>query len=189
MKSLLFLIAVAAAGAAGYIFEPKIRESLTGKPENYVKMNKPIESGDDVRPETPLPVEPAVVESEIPFEPVAPPVETPPVVDTATVIETPPVDQPPVEVAPPPAVAQTDVVAVMQAHIRSGAVKSFNLDQVLEWKALDQSEVVDGVSYDVGVASFNSTTPFGVKTRQARALIKDGKVANWLWANSGMQVD
>ncbi len=227
MKFLIFLIAVAAAGAAGYIFEPSLRVTLTGKPADYKNVETKHEAEDaeeketeeratpkDDAPtvfetpavtetptvtETPAAVEtPAVTETpavvETPAVPETPAVvETPAVTETPAVVETPPapVTAPATEAVgnQPSAAGDPKLIAAMQAHVKSGELKSFSFEQVTEWKTMEKKEVVDGVTYDVGLASFNSTTPFGVKTRQVRALIKDGKVTKWLWANSGMQVD
>ena len=75
----------------------------------------------------------------------------------------------------------------MQESIRSGQVKEFTFDQVLEWKP-GAAETVDGESFESGLISYKAETIFGVKTIQAKALIKDGKVQRWIWPKSGMEI-
>ena len=66
-------------------------------------------------------------------------------------------------------------------------MKEFSFEQVLGWKA-GEDEEVDGTKYQTGQAAYKAETIFGVKTIQAKALIKDGKVAKWIWPNSGMEI-
>jgi len=49
-------------------------------------------------------------------------------------------------------------------------------------------EEVDGESYQTGMAAYKAKTIFGVKTVQAKALIKGGKVAKWVYAKTGMEI-
>ena len=76
----------------------------------------------------------------------------------------------------------------MQESIRSGQIKEFTFDQVLEWTP-DDAETVDGESFECGLISYKAETIFGVKTIQAKALIKDGKVQRWIWPKSGMEIN
>jgi hypothetical protein len=75
----------------------------------------------------------------------------------------------------------------MQESVRGGQIKEFTFDQVLTWKA-DADETVDGETYQTGLASYQAETIFGVKTIQAKALIKEGKVQRWIWPKSGMEI-
>ena len=75
----------------------------------------------------------------------------------------------------------------MQASIRSGQIKEFTLAQVLAWKA-EPNETVDGEVYQAGTVTYKAETIFGVKTIQAKALIKGGKVQRWIWPKSGMEI-
>lgn len=96
----------------------------------------------------------------------------------------------PAEPAPTPAPAATgssDVVSVMQASIKAAQIKEFTFDQVLEWAATPD-ETVEGEVFQTGVASYKAETIFGVKTIQAKALIKGGKVQRWIWPKSGMDI-
>lgn len=130
----------------------------------------------------------------------APAPEPPPVaaIDPAPAPEPAPVPEPaptpdPAP-TPEPAPAPTspsgsvDVVAVMKGSIQAAEIKEFTFDQVLDWQAGDGTETVDGETYHTGIASYKAETVFGVKTIQAKALIKGGKVVKWLWPKSGMEI-
>jgi hypothetical protein len=93
----------------------------------------------------------------------------------------------PVETAPAPEVGASDVVKVMQDSIRTGQIKEFTLEQVLDW-SIGAAETVDGETYQTGLASYKAETIFGVKTIQAKALVKGGKVQRWIWPKSGMEI-
>lgn len=87
--------------------------------------------------------------------------------------------------------AKTDgpegIVNAMQSSIKAAQIKEFTFDQILEWKA-EADEIVDGKSYQIGLASYNAETIFGTKTIQAKALITAGKVQRWIWPKSGMEI-
>jgi hypothetical protein len=87
-----------------------------------------------------------------------------------------------------PAASQGNPVDVMQSSIKGGDIKEFTFDQVLNWEASPEPETVDGETYQTGIASYKAETVFGVKTIQAKALIKGGKVVKWLWPKSGMEI-
>jgi hypothetical protein len=88
---------------------------------------------------------------------------------------------------PAPAAGPVDVVEVMKQSIQAAQIKEFTSDQVLDWKP-EADEIVDGESYQTGLASYKAETIFGVKTIQAKALIKGGKVHRWIWPKSGMDI-
>jgi hypothetical protein len=75
----------------------------------------------------------------------------------------------------------------MQDSVRTGQIKEFTFDQVLTWKA-EADETIDGETYQTGLASYKAETIFGVKTIQAKALIKNAKVQRWIWPKSGMEI-
>jgi hypothetical protein len=75
----------------------------------------------------------------------------------------------------------------MQESIKAAQIKEFTFDQVLEWTA-GPDETVDGETYQTGLASYKAETIFGVKTIQAKALIKGGKLQRWIWPKSGMEI-
>jgi hypothetical protein len=87
-----------------------------------------------------------------------------------------------------PSAADADaVVKAMQESIRGGKVQEFKYEQVLGWKAAGD-EQIDGESYQTGLVAYKAETIFGVKTIQAKALIKDGTVVKWIWPKSGMEI-
>ena len=75
----------------------------------------------------------------------------------------------------------------MQESVRAGQIKEFNFDQVTTWKA-EADEIVDGETYQTGLASYKAETIFGVKIIQAKALIKGTKIQRWIWPKSGMEI-
>jgi len=83
--------------------------------------------------------------------------------------------------------AEVDVVKTMQDSIKSGQIKEFTFDQVLSWKD-EGSENVGGENFQVGSCSYKADTIFGVKTIQAKAFIKNGKVQRWIGLKSGMDI-
>ena len=138
-------------------------------------------------------------ESEEPkIAPAPPPVPEPAPIPTPT-----PAPAPPPEPMPEPAPAvptepaaapesgapagNSDVVKVMQASIQGKQISEFTFDQVLEWSA-GPGEVVDGETFQTGLAAYKAETIFGMKTIQAKALIKGGKVQRWIWPKSGMDI-
>lgn len=202
MKIFLFLIGLVAACMLGYSFEPNLRLSLTGiAPEK--KGAQPTAVAEVKAEPKPTPVvpptpEPAPVVTpppapEIPVVPTPTPEPTPP--PTPEPVEPAPAPEPTPEPAPVPApeppaspVAAGDVVAIMQASIKGGEIKEFAFDQVLDWEAAAEPETIDGTAYQTGIASYKAETVFGVKTIQAKALVKDGKVVRWFWPKSGMDI-
>ena len=135
-------------------------------------------------PAEPIPVVTPPAEPEIPAEPVDPQ----PAPELEPAAESAPETEP--ETEPEPAVPEgpVDVVAVMQASIKGSEIKEFSFDQVLDWQASEEPETIDGETYNTGIASYKAETVFGVKTIQAKALIKGGKVVRWLWPKSGMEI-
>ena len=89
---------------------------------------------------------------------------------------------------PEAAAGPVDAVAIMKASIQAGEIKEFNFDQVMEWEAVEEEEDFNGESYKVGLLSYKAETFVGVRMIQAKALIKGGKVAHWLWPKSGMEI-
>ena len=75
----------------------------------------------------------------------------------------------------------------MQASVKAGQIKEFSFDQVLGWQA-DEDKESGGETFQTGMASYKAETIFGVKNIQAQALIKNGKVAKWIWPKSGMEI-
>lgn len=197
------IFCVVAAGVAGYSLEPSMRYSLTGEGAPKSKTVAKVDDEAVSPPEAETAPAPAPV---TPPAPVPAPVEPPPAAtpepaptpapaptpDPAPVAEVAPepMEDPEPEPAPPApsaALSAEEIVAVMQDSIKANQVKEFNFDQVLGWKAGEEEEV-DGETYQTGLASYKAETIFGVKTIQAKALIEGGKVAKWIWPNSGMEI-
>ena len=86
-----------------------------------------------------------------------------------------------------PLTGGADVVKAMQESVQAAQIKEFTFAQVLDWKA-GPDEAVDGENYQTGLASYKAETIFGVKTIQAKALLKGGKVQRWIWPKSGMEI-
>ncbi len=121
-----------------------------------------------------------------------PPVPEPEKIPEPEPVPTPlPTPEPVAEASPVPApvvdVGPVDVVKTMQASIQASEVKEFKFEDVLEWKA-EADETIDGTSYQIGTASYKAETFLGVKTLQAKALIKGGKVVRWLGKKSGLEI-
>ena len=89
--------------------------------------------------------------------------------------------------AAPRATGAVGIVPIMQASIRGGQIKEFTFAQVLGWKA-EPNETVDGETFQAGSVTYKAETIFGVKTLQAKAFIKNGKVQRWIWPKSGMEI-
>ena len=83
--------------------------------------------------------------------------------------------------------AAVDVVKAMQDSIKSGQIKEFTFEQVLAWKD-EGTESVGGDTFQVGSCSYKAETIFGVKTIQAKAFVKNGKVQRWIGLKSGMDI-
>ena len=75
----------------------------------------------------------------------------------------------------------------MQASIDAGQIKEFTKAQVLSWTA-STDEIADGETYQIGLAAYKAETIFGIKTIQAKAMIRGGKVVRWIWPKSGMEI-
>jgi hypothetical protein len=192
------IFCVVAAGVAGYFLEPSLRPTLTGRTQVAIVVQNLPEEEEVPAPPSPAPKpEPTPAPAPAPKPEPAP--EPPPVVQQDPEPEPAPEPAPTPEPAPEPAptpepapaaaatLSADDIVKVMQESIKEKQVKEFAFEQVLGWKAGEEEEV-DGVKYQTGQAAYKAETIFGVKTIQAKALIKEGKVAKWIWPNSGMEI-
>jgi hypothetical protein len=79
------------------------------------------------------------------------------------------------------------IVTLMKNSIKAAQIKEFTASQVQNWAA-EANEILDGVTYQVGVVTYKAETIFGVKLIQAKALIQGGKVHRWIWPKSGMEI-
>lgn len=190
MKFVLSLLCLAAAGFAGYLLEPSLRDGLVGRSASAPEVALADEAG-----EVPPPIAaPAVAES-----PAAPAVvkEEPPVPAPQPEPEPAPEPEPEpavVEEAPePPAPAvpvvlgPEEIVKLMQESIRSRQVTDFSFEEVLTWKAGEEEEM-DGQRYQTGLVTYKAETILGVKTVPAKALIQNGKVRKWIWPNTKTEI-
>ncbi|OYV06454.1 MAG: hypothetical protein CFE26_06185 [Verrucomicrobiales bacterium VVV1] len=98
-----------------------------------------------------------------------------------------PVKPEPTPPAAPTTLGDADIIKIMQESYRSGLIKEFVVDKAIGWKAIGE-EKVDGESYLTGLVDYSAETIFGVKSVQAKALIKDGKVVKWISPKSGMEI-
>lgn len=128
-------------------------------------------------------------------EPAAEPAAvTEPAVDLAPAAAPEPVAEPAPVAEPQPAAAvpaagvdAAALVALMQASVAAGAVTEFKAAEVSSWEATAE-EVIDGQTYQTGVAVYETNGPFGVSTVRAKALIQSGKVIKWIGAKSGLEL-
>lgn len=149
----------------------------------------PFGSPSDGTPAIPAPaVEPAPAITPAPApagESTTPAAEPPPVPAPAPII---PIPAPaPVTGGGESSAAAGGPVAAMQQHIRSGSIKEFQFDQVVDWKE-GPAETIDGAAYQTGTATYKAETIFGARMIVAKALVKDGKVVRWVWPKSGMEI-
>ncbi len=213
MKYFFPMLCVAGAGAAGYIFEPQITPNLisynqpkvvhidaaTGEEKDESALGKVKPAPGPVTPPEPepepAPEPPPVVKNDpspVPEPAPEPAPEPPPVADNGGEEMQEPEPKPEPEPIPEPAptgtaLGEEEIVKAMQESIQAGQIKEFTFDQVLGWKA-GEKETVDGTEYQTGIAAYKAETIFGVKTIQAKALIQNGKVAKWIWTNTGMEI-
>lgn len=202
MKLFFNLFGMAAAGVLGYMAEPGLRFQLTGErpgtglapvtatdPLQPIAGNPPATVIPPVAPPVAVVPEPVMPASGEPEKPAAMP--EPPASEPTPAPEPTPADEPTAAPEPAPTTAagptDADAVTAMQDSIKAAQIKEFTFDQVLEWKA-EGDEIVDGETYQTGLASYKAETIFGVKTIQAKALIKGGKVQRWIWPKSGMEI-
>lgn len=208
MNRLVGISLIAAAGLAGYAFEPKLRPSIQSalqpaapivivqeeeetpaKPKRTPKPDLETTTPEPVKPTEPAPVAPTPVEPKPedpkPVEPTPEPAPTEP---------TPPAEPKPAEpTAPEPAVVTDtsapagDVVKAMQASLKAAQIKEFTFEQVIGWKDAG-SETIGGQAYQTGLAAYKVETIFGPSNLQAKALIQNGKVVKWVFAKSGLEM-
>ncbi len=137
----------------------------------------------------PAPVRPAAppaVATNNPSMPAVVPVK-PVVVDVVDDVPKPAIPEPTPEPVGGGLLTPEQIIEVMKASIKAGAVKEFKLEQVEAWKA-GEEEDFGGEDFQTGLAAYKAETIFGVKTVQAKALIKGGKVTKWVYAKTGMEI-
>ena len=162
------------------ISDTDLLAQLAAKPPSPVA---PVIETPTAVPHMPEPAAPVTGDSQEPAPHAAP--EPSPAPEAAPMPE--PVPASPPAATPTPPAGSTDVVKAMQESVQAAQIKEFTFAQVLEWKA-GSDESVDGETYQTGIASYKAETIFGVKTIQAKALLKGGKVQRWIWPKSGMEI-
>ena len=128
----------------------------------------------------PVAVEPAVVEPAVVEPAVVEPAVVEPAVVESAVVE-------PAASGAGVGVDATVLVALMKASVAAGAVTEFKAADVSSWEATAE-EVIDGQTYQTGLAVYETNGPFGVSTVRAKALIQGGKVIRWIGAKSGLEL-
>ena len=99
----------------------------------------------------------------------------------------------PEEPAPTPTAPQGDlttdqIVEVMKKSIKEGAVKEFTFDQVKDWQGQEEKETIDGTEFQIGIATYEGQTIFGLRDVKAKALIQNGAIDRWVYANTGRPI-
>lgn len=83
--------------------------------------------------------------------------------------------------------AADDIVKVMQDSLKETQMKEISFDQVTEWTGSEPEEI-DGKKVNVGTISYKTQTILGLKARQAKAYISEGKVIRWVNPKSGTEI-
>lgn len=202
------------AGAAGYFLEPQLEATLLKQNTTVAVTQNNAPASTPAEPESAPVAKQDSAPTPAPTE--VTPVPVPEVADTPKTPEpepeTPPA--PPEEIAktdsaasaggddllpPPPPLGELGggskpdeaksaaIVELMKSSIRDGQVSEFTVDQVIGWKAAGM-ETFDGETYQVGLAAYKTETIFGIKTLEAKALIKGDKVVKWIWSKSKLEI-
>jgi len=90
-------------------------------------------------------------------------------------------------VGPRPEQAPNGTVPVMVSSIKAGDVTEIKVDEIERWGPV-RYELVDGEPYWTANVSYQTKTLFGPLDTEAQALIRRGKVANWVYTGSGEDV-
>jgi hypothetical protein len=159
-----------------YLIEVPVSQTSLAPAQSAEPVETPPATAGESEPPPAQPPAPAAV------------VETPPEPPAPAVVETasPPPPQAEVRTPAAPATAQSPV-AIMQQSVKSGEIHEFDHSQVTDWQSA-ADETVDGTVYQTGMLSYKAETIFGIKTIQAKAYIKDGRVARWVWPKSGLEI-
>ena len=71
-------------------------------------------------------------------------------------------------------------VPIMVSSIRSGAVSEIRLNEISYWGPI-RYEIVDNRAYWTATVNYKTTSLFGTFPTEAMALMRNGKVENWLY--------
>ena len=74
-------------------------------------------------------------------------------------------------------------VSIMARSIRSGDVSEIKLNEISYWGPI-RYEIVDNRAYWTATVNYKTTSLFGTFPTEAMALMRNGKVENWLYTGS-----
>ena len=74
-------------------------------------------------------------------------------------------------------------VPIMMKSIRSGDVSEIRLNEISYWGPI-RYEIVDNRAYWMATVNYKTTSLFGTFPTEAMALMRNGKVENWLYTGS-----
>lgn len=74
-------------------------------------------------------------------------------------------------------------VSIMVSSIKSGAVSEIRLNEISYWGPI-RYEIVDNRAYWTATVNYKTTSLFGTFPTEAMALMRNGKVENWLYTGS-----
>jgi len=74
-------------------------------------------------------------------------------------------------------------VPIMMRSIRSGDVSEIRLNEISYWGPI-RYEIVDNRAYWTATVNYKTTSLFGTFPTEAMALMRNGKVENWLYTGS-----
>ena len=74
-------------------------------------------------------------------------------------------------------------VPIMVSSIRSGAVSEIRLNEISYWGPI-RYEIVDNRAYWTATVNYKTTSLFGTFPTEAMAIMRNGKVENWLYTGS-----
>ena len=80
--------------------------------------------------------------------------------------------------------AETDgQIQIMARSIRSRDVSEIKLNEISYWGPI-RYEIVDNQAYWTATVNYKTTSLFGTFPTEAMALMRNGKVENWLYTGS-----
>jgi hypothetical protein len=91
------------------------------------------------------------------------------------------------KVGPRPEQESNGKVAVMLSSISDGDVHEIKINEIDRWGPI-RYEIVGGEPYWTGTVSYTTDTLFGAIDTEAMALIRKGKVIEWVYTGSGEEV-
>lgn len=142
--------------------EPEVSFAEPPTPEPKAQPEPmPEIAGESAEPE-PVPAEPTFI---------TPPAQPAPASDTANTASQ----------------ATSSIVTLMQQHIRDGGIKEFTINQVTDWE-VGPDELIQGQTYQTGIATYKAETIFGMKNIKAKALFQNGQLVRWIWPKSQLEI-